>query len=130
LVSAAVLLVGVVCGLVVSRSHHQAKLVDGLTCSSDRTKQMVIDYSWTSGPSSPAAALDAFLHSVHAKGLPTSGYARPNALPVVPRTGDVTPSVQTAGFAYVHATHGRVDVGLRIDKLNGIFEVGEVSACA
>jgi hypothetical protein len=115
---------------VVAHRHHRVELADGLSCNSNRIRSTVIDYTWTRGPDSPEAALRSFLHSVQAKGLPTSGYARPNALPSVPRTGDVTSSVGTAGFSYVHATHGHIDVGLKLDKLHGIWEVSEVEACA
>jgi hypothetical protein len=111
---------------VVARRHHRVEL-NGLSCSSNQLRSTVIDYTWTSGPSSPEDALGAFLHSAHAKDLPTSGYVRPS-LPHQ-RTGDVAPSVQQP-FDYVHATHGHVDVGLRIEKSGGIWEVSEVRACA
>jgi len=125
----AVTLVGGGLWFVLSHQHHRVELADGLSCNSNRIRSMAIDYTWTSGPDSPSAALDSFLRSVHAKGLPTSGYARPNALPATPNMGDVAPSVKTAGFDYVHATRGHVDVGLHLEKSGGIWEVSEVEAC-
>ena len=112
---------------VASREHPRVDLSDGLSCRSRQSRSTVIDYSWTSGPSSPEAALDAFLHSVHVKGLPTSGYTRPGP-PQAHPVGGVTPSVGPP-FDYVHQTHGRVDVGLRLEKSGGIWEISEVETC-
>jgi hypothetical protein len=122
----AVLVAAGAAALLASR-HHQPRvqLSNGLSCASDRIRATTIDYTWTSGPSSPEAAIDAFVHSVHGQGLPTSGYVRPT----VPHLhlGDVTASVGT--FDYVHLTNGRVDVGLRLDEQGGVWEVSEVEAC-
>jgi len=126
-VGLAVLLVAGGAWLVVAHQHHRVVLADGLSCNSNRSRRLIIDYTWTNGPDSPDAAVDQLLSSAHGRGLPRSGYFRPGP-PDADEVGGVTPSVQ--GFDYVHATHGHVDVGLRLEKSGGIWEVSEVEACA
>ena len=123
----AVIAAGTIGGYLFEHRDHPAVVVDGLSCSSGRFGSTIIDYSWTSGPHSPEDALRAFLHSTQAKGLPRSGYVRPK-LGHVPSSGDVAPSVLQP-FDYVHLRSGKVDVGLRLEKSGGIWEVAEVRTC-
>ncbi len=110
----AIIVVGVGAFVVSNRSDDQPTTIGLLQCSSSRFRGIAIDYTWTSGPTSQAAALEQFLSGPQAKGLPSSGYrliSRPEP-------------------NYVHSADGRVDVALRLEHSGTVWEVGEVSACA
>jgi hypothetical protein len=110
----AIMAAGVGAFVVWDRSDDHPTTIGLLQCSSSRFRGIAIDYTWTGGPTSQAAALEAFLSGPQAKGLPSTGYrliSRPDP-------------------TYVHSSHGRVDVALRLERSGTVWEIGQVTACA